>query len=205
MESVTLPHGQHAGGSNAPSRQTIIVAVGRIVLTAAHCWAAVKAKLALAPRPAAPRRHLSVHTSTPRVSAGRAFFIKLGTSSTAPTRTEISSPTRLQALMFEAARRPAARLKAGLRPSSCARRFGDPTRRCAALLESLGSSRCAESSSPLLKKTIEVQRRRRPSRARLHQRLSARDSRSGPSTATGGTGVRSRRPRGRVAARRSSL
>ena len=36
------------------------------------------------------------------------------------TRTEISSPTRLQALMFEAARRPAARLKAGLRPSSCA-------------------------------------------------------------------------------------
>ena len=77
------------------------------------------------------------------------------------TRTEISSPTRL---MFEAARRPAARLKAGLRPSSCA--VGRVLQRVGALLywNLLGSSRSRRAARRCFsKKTIEVQRRRRPS------------------------------------------
>ena len=55
------------------------------------------------------------HTSSRRrVSAGPPLFIKLGTSSTASTRAEISNPTRLQVLMFEeAAQRPQHVLKLG--------------------------------------------------------------------------------------------
>ena len=80
------------------------------------------------------------------------------------TRTEISSPTRLQAqrLMFEAARRPAARLLGGLRSSSCSwwveysQRVGTQLywNRWAAHGARRAARRCFS------KKTIEVQRRR---------------------------------------------
>ena len=104
-----------------------------------------------------------------RPGAGRALFIKLGTSSTAsrpaaaPMRTAISSPTR-QASVSSFLGLPqlvAARLKAGLRPRRVRRGVSTPTIRCAALLE-LGSSR-VENAKPgcaPLSKTIEVQRRR---------------------------------------------
>ena len=92
-----------------------------------------------------------------RPGAGRALFIKLGTSSTAsrpaaaPMRAEISSP-RIQALMFEAARRPAARLKLGCDRCRVRRGDGVPNEFDAQLYWKLGSSHGDGEHSPLLLK-----------------------------------------------------
>ena len=70
------------------------------------------------------------------------------------TRTEISSPTRLQAqrLMFEAARRPAARLKLGCDRCRVRRGDGVPNEFDAQLYWKLGSSHGDGEHSPLLLK-----------------------------------------------------
>ena len=68
------------------------------------------------------------------------------------TRTEISSPTRLQALMFEAARRPQHVLSWGCDPSSCAPWGGSTQRVDAQLYWKLGSSHGDGEHSPLLLK-----------------------------------------------------
>ena len=77
-----------------------------------------------------------------------------------------SAPTRQH--LFGAAQliMAAARLKAGLRSSSCAPRGGStPANRCATLLEFVGqlTRRRRAARRCFSKKTIEVQRRRRPS------------------------------------------
>ena len=90
-----------------PSRRTSSEAAGhRIYRRQRHCraTAALERRSLTAPMSSAPP---SAQASTRRCRPQR--------------RTAISSPTRLQAqrLMFEAARRPAARLLGGLRSSSC--------------------------------------------------------------------------------------
>ena len=71
-----------------------------------------------------------------------------------------SAPTRQHRKMAALLLMAAARILGGLRPRRVCGTEGVLQRRCAALLESLGSSRRAESSSLLLlKKTVEVQRR----------------------------------------------
>ena len=115
-----------ARGNRAPRRQTIIVAGGRIVKFRAFLTTrplTPPSKLQNSPiahgLPSARHAICPMHAAAPHQRRAPALH-KVGYLIDSATRTAISSPTRLQALMFEAARRPAARLKAGLRPSSCA-------------------------------------------------------------------------------------